>query len=348
MPPGAGDGSRFDTGRQDVTVDAIPIGDVVLDMAIYPRDGWSQPTVERYTEALKAGDQFPPITLEAGTSRLLDGMHRYQAHMSLGLTEIRAEHCQVPDDMPPLLYAASLSTRHGDRITGKDLQKVIRKVVTDNPDYPMVTAAKALGITRQTVSKWASDITERRRAVRQVKAALLSRARWSNVRIAEYLGVTEGTIRNDVNDDISTNLSEDVLRAALEELPDECAAIAEEIREERIFASWSDGERELLKRLRAGETVVVSMRTEGHPNLYRWAEDADLFARIDRKSDWGNPFEMPGDGDRDTVIANYAEHYLPYKPSLLSRLDELRGKALGCWCAPESCHGDVLKAEAER
>jgi pimeloyl-ACP methyl ester carboxylesterase len=30
------------------------------------------------------------------------------------------------------------------------------------------------------------------------------------------------------------------------------------------------------------------------------------------------------------VIANYRDHYLPFKPSLLGRLDELRGKALGC------------------
>jgi hypothetical protein len=56
---------------------------------------------------------------------------------------------------------------------------------------------------------------------------------------------------------------------------------------------------------------------------------------------------MGPDGDRDTVIRNYADHYLPHKPSLLAKLPELRGKALGCWCAPEPCHGDVLKARAE-
>ena len=168
-------------------------------MAIYPRDGWSQPTVERYTEALKAGDQFPPITLETATNRLLDGMHRYQAHLSLGLAEIRAEHCQVPDDMPPLL-SASLSTRHGDRITGKDMQKVIRKVITDNPDYPMVTAAKVLGVTRQTVSKWASDITERRKSIRKVKVLLLSRLGWKQEAIAPFVGVSQRQVSTDLEE----------------------------------------------------------------------------------------------------------------------------------------------------
>lgn len=109
---------------------------------------------------------------------------------------------------------------------------------------------------------------------------------------------------------------------------------------------WFPWESDLHQRLQDGETVIVSMRAEGHPNLIRWAKSAGLFVRIDRNSDWGNPFEMPGDGDREAVIASYAAHYLPHKPSLLARLEELRGKALGCWCAPEPCHGDVLKARA--
>jgi hypothetical protein len=53
------------------------------------------------------------------------------------------------------------------------------------------------------------------------------------------------------------------------------------------------------------------------------------------------------DGDRATVIVAYHDHYLPFKPSLLARLGELRGKALGCWWAPEACHEDVLATAAE-
>jgi hypothetical protein len=34
--------------------------------------------------------------------------------------------------------------------------------------------------------------------------------------------------------------------------------------------------------------------------------------------------------------------HLPLRADLLGRLGELRGKALGCWCAPELCHADVL------
>lgn len=108
---------------------------------------------------------------------------------------------------------------------------------------------------------------------------------------------------------------------------------------------FTNNERDLHKQLAAGETVVVSMRH--HQRLIAWADARGLYERIDRRGPWGNPFELPADGDRDTVIRNYEQHYLPYKPSLLDRLHELKGKALGCWCAPEPCHGDVLKNGAD-
>jgi hypothetical protein len=94
-----------------------------------------------------------------------------------------------------------------------------------------------------------------------------------------------------------------------------------------------------------GETIVVSLRGL-HANLIAWAEDAGLYVRIDRRTDWGNPFEIPDDGDRDDVINKFATYYLPHKTKLQERLPELAGKALGCWCAPEACHGDILKDAA--
>jgi Domain of unknown function (DUF4326) len=110
-------------------------------------------------------------------------------------------------------------------------------------------------------------------------------------------------------------------------------------------AGWTAREVALWERLERGETVVVNFRAD--QNLIAAARDAGLFVRIDRESDWGNPFEMPGDGDRYTVVTNYRTHYLPFKPSLERRRGELRGKALGCWCAPDLCHGNVLKAWLE-
>ncbi len=121
---------------------------------------------------------------------------------------------------------------------------------------------------------------------------------------------------------------------------------AEEERNSPDLTSWSDEEKSLRGALEQGRTVVVSLR-EHHARLVRWAEAEGRLFPVDRKTEWGNPFYVGHDGDRETVIRNYREHFLAFKPSLTSRAAELRGKALACWCAPEPCHGDVLKDMAQ-
>jgi len=69
---------------------------------------------------------------------------------------------------------------------------------------------------------------------------------------------------------------------------------------------------------------------------------------IGRPSRWGNPFTWkPGTlaefvVPKDEVLARY-EAWLRAQPELVAKVRaELRGKVLGCWCAPGPCHGDVL------
>jgi hypothetical protein len=59
------------------------------------------------------------------------------------------------------------------------------------------------------------------------------------------------------------------------------------------------------------------------------------------ESFWANPFHIGRDGTRDEVIAKY-EAWIRQSPEHRARLPELAGKALGCWCSPQRCHGDVL------
>jgi hypothetical protein len=67
---------------------------------------------------------------------------------------------------------------------------------------------------------------------------------------------------------------------------------------------------------------------------------------IGRPSKWGNPFAIGRDGSRAQVIAKYRAWVLA-RPELVAALPELRGKTLGCWCAPQACHGDVLAELAQ-
>lgn len=75
---------------------------------------------------------------------------------------------------------------------------------------------------------------------------------------------------------------------------------------------------------------------------------------IGRPSLWGNPWQVGPDGTREEVIERY-ETWLrtgrdfghpkatdAARQAILASLPALQGKTLGCWCAPQACHGGVL------
>ena len=69
---------------------------------------------------------------------------------------------------------------------------------------------------------------------------------------------------------------------------------------------------------------------------------------IGRGSVWGNPYSHKEGTLAEEVVGSRAEavrkyeEYLLSNDELMSRLPELKGKILGCWCKPKSCHGDIL------
>jgi hypothetical protein len=109
---------------------------------------------------------------------------------------------------------------------------------------------------------------------------------------------------------------------------------------------WSDDQLARQAFAQEGKCVVANMREEDGREidgaLIAWAEAEDRLVRIDRRSDWGNPFVMPDDGELAEVVGKFSKFYLPYKPGLLARIPTLRGKVLTCWCHPEECHGHII------
>jgi energy-converting hydrogenase Eha subunit B len=59
-----------------------------------------------------------------------------------------------------------------------------------------------------------------------------------------------------------------------------------------------------------------------------------------------SPFRPGPDGSREEVVARYRE-YLLGRADLLALLPELRGRRLGCWCAPQPCHAAVIAELAD-
>jgi hypothetical protein len=112
------------------------------------------------------------------------------------------------------------------------------------------------------------------------------------------------------------------------------------------------GERLLADEVLTGRGIVVNVRRAGpHARLVPWLCDQGLLVYVGHagnrhawpESDFANPFHREARIDRDGMLARYRD-WLQGRRDLLERLaaGELRGRALGCWCAPLACHADVL------
>jgi hypothetical protein len=64
-------------------------------------------------------------------------------------------------------------------------------------------------------------------------------------------------------------------------------------------------------------------------------------------SPFASPYRPGADGSREQVVEKYRA-WLLGQPHLLARLPELRGRRLGCWCAPLPCHAQVLAELADK
>jgi hypothetical protein len=89
------------------------------------------------------------------------------------------------------------------------------------------------------------------------------------------------------------------------------------------------------------ETRVVNLRRESY----------DVY--IGRKSPFGNPFtHMKGPTLAEYIVETREQAIDEFKKYFLKRVEEdiefrakvmaLKGKTLGCFCAPLSCHGNVI------
>lgn len=116
------------------------------------------------------------------------------------------------------------------------------------------------------------------------------------------------------------------------------------------------------KRLPKVVCVKVSCIRPEYDNLREWMQDPDnvyigrkgvvfinkmRFPTVD--SIWANPYKITKDTTREEAIDKYRKRILEkITLGIISheRLEELRGKNLGCWCKDKGentpCHGDVL------
>jgi hypothetical protein len=92
-------------------------------------------------------------------------------------------------------------------------------------------------------------------------------------------------------------------------------------------------------------------------NLEEWMND-EMNVYIGRKgavfingqrfpkhdSIWYNPYKVKDVGRSEALdmYKKYIIDRLINEQNMFNKFNQLKGKNLGCWCAPEPCHGDIL------
>lgn len=67
-----------------------------------------------------------------------------------------------------------------------------------------------------------------------------------------------------------------------------------------------------------------------------------------KESKYKNPFKVGKDGDLATVIKKFRKYVEEDEKLKKGIKEDLRGKVLACWCAPQKCHCDVLAEYANK
>jgi hypothetical protein len=92
------------------------------------------------------------------------------------------------------------------------------------------------------------------------------------------------------------------------------------------------------------KTTVVNIRRN----------DYDVYIGREGKGQdgyFGNPFSVSSHGGRAKAVELYRAYFferLKHDPEFAKRINELKGKRLGCFCKPKACHGDVIVEYLEK
>ena len=113
-------------------IKVLNLGALVLDPKLQSRAEINEQTIEDYADAIKMGDEFPPVlTYFDGISYYLtDGYHRYHAHKKAGKAGIT---CDVVNGTftDAVLRATSVNCKHGMRRTYADKRKAVMTLLDD-------------------------------------------------------------------------------------------------------------------------------------------------------------------------------------------------------------------------
>jgi ParB-like chromosome segregation protein Spo0J len=128
-------------------VATVSVKDLVLIPELSPRTRLCEETVIRYMESFEA---LPPIRVQAHSRIVVDGYHRAEAAVRLGLEQVRVELHDIPDEELRLV-AGLANVQHGQPLTRTERNRLAVALVGVYGKL-REEAAQLLGISPQAVT----------------------------------------------------------------------------------------------------------------------------------------------------------------------------------------------------
>lgn len=121
--------------------------EIKLDAELWPRTKEDKEIVDHYAEIF---EDLPPIVIQKGTGKLVDGWHRFYAASKLGLTEVQVEEVEIADN---LLFAEAVkrNLRHGLPFRREEREKAIVRL--RDAGYSVQQITNTIGLSERSVQK---------------------------------------------------------------------------------------------------------------------------------------------------------------------------------------------------
>ena len=172
----------------------IPVGAVRYVKELYPRLKPLDDVIERYRDALA---NLPPITVARG-GVLVDGYHRWQAHVREGVETIDAEDLGDITDAEIVRESIRRNATHGQQLSRDDKRRMAGRLWTALADLPPAERVKdiadLLAVSDRSVHDWTKDVRKAEKQAQQDKAWDLWLDCHEQQAIADEIGVSQPTI----------------------------------------------------------------------------------------------------------------------------------------------------------
>jgi hypothetical protein len=170
-------------------VATIPIQSIRFVKELYPRIKPNDEAIERYRDAL---DKLPPIII-ARDGVLVDGYHRWQAHVREGVEQIQAEDLGNLSDAEIMREAITRNASHGQQLSRQDKAREAGRLWKAfehlEPGDREKEIAELLAVSASTVQRATKDARKEEKQAMQEKVWQLHLSCLSQRQIADATGV---------------------------------------------------------------------------------------------------------------------------------------------------------------